>query len=239
MYKASIDLFRIGKSMRIKFGLIVHGDKEEQSNKLIDKNKIVNKFQYQGNEFFRISPSPFITIDISDNSTKTEGWSSNNMVNLNRYGLYRFAVNLKKLIFDMNNPAYKGLFFIKNGHKYIDKNLAKQCQRAFRVSNDKCILIEPTVVVDENVEYEGCIFCINSYSFYTYLTLEEMEYLLNELIKIDLNSLTLNVIQLIKMDTLSIQQTIIQHIENEVQDIESTPTLYVKPIDQDSNLPDI
>lgn len=230
MYKASIDLFRIGKSMRVKFGLIIHGDKEDKINRLI------NKFNYMGNDYFKVSPTPFITLDISDNNTKTEGWCSNNMVNLNRYGLYRFVSNLKRLVYDMNNPANQGLYFISNGHKVVNKNIVNSCRKTFRVSNDKVISIEPCVVIDENVEYDGCIFYINSYSFYTYLTLEEMEYLLNELNKINLDSLSLNLIQLLKINDFNVslleQHTTSEEIEQPEQEQKYVPI-------SDQKLPDI
>lgn len=230
MYKASIDLFKIGKSMKIKFGLIIHGDNGDKINRLI------NKFNYMGNDYFKVSPTPFITLDISDNSTKTEGWCSNNMVNLNRYGLYRFVSNLKRLVYDMNSPANQGLYFISNGHKIVNKNIVNLCRKTFRVSNDKVISMEPCVVVDENVEYDGCILYINSYSYYTYLTLEEMEYLLNELDKIDLDSLSLNLIQLLKIHDFDLSS--LEKNNNVTENKQPEETEQFVPI-IDQKLPDI
>lgn len=221
MYKASIELFKIGKNLKVKFGLVIKGDTKQEY-----QNKIINRFNFNGNEFVKINPNPFITLDISDMNTKTEGWCTNNFVNLNRYGLFRFIVNLKKLINDINDPENRDLFYYNNEYKILNKEIALNCRKTFRVSPDKVITLEPSVVYDNGTEYEGCILCINSYSFYTYLTLEEMEYLYNELTKIDINSLSLNLLNL--LETQKINEN-----KNNKTDIEVTSI--TKPLSEEIN----
>jgi hypothetical protein len=61
MYKASIEIGKINKMMKLKFGLIV---KPDDTVKYKDAN-VVSKFNYGGNDYLRINPSPYIIIDIS------------------------------------------------------------------------------------------------------------------------------------------------------------------------------
>ena len=55
MYKASIELARINKSLKLKFGLIIESESEKKNYQ-----KIVSKFNYAGNDYLRINPKPFV-----------------------------------------------------------------------------------------------------------------------------------------------------------------------------------
>ncbi len=196
MYKASIEIGRVNKMMKIKFGLIIKSDE-------IGKFKatpIVSKFNYVGNDYLRVNPSPYIILDISSYMNKGEGWTSNQSVTLNRYYLFRFLQGLRKLINDFQTR--KNLFYYQNNELVVNNTDADLITLAVPTSGNKTILMKPCVVPDEessvNKVYEGCIFYINNMENFAYLTYTEMEYLYYELMKVDLSSLSLQLISIVK-----------------------------------------
>ena len=196
MYKVTFDMARINKMMKIKFGLIVHSDDTAK----FKGAPIINKTHWYGTDTLKLTPNPFIILDISASSDKDEGWSPNKTVTLNRYYLFRFLQGLKKLIDSFR--TCKNLFYYQNNELVVNNNLAESVSISIPTANSKTILLMPCVVPDEesslNKVYEGCIFCINTMENYAYLTYTEMEYLMYELSKIDMNSLSLQVISIVK-----------------------------------------
>ena len=67
MQKATIELFKVHKSFTVKFSLVTKDDNTDSFKKL------VNKFNYGGNEYIKITPHPFVTIDITTKADKKEG----------------------------------------------------------------------------------------------------------------------------------------------------------------------
>ena len=68
-----MDLFKVNKILKVKFGLIVEAD---VGTKVKTKMKIMNKFTYGDNEYLKLNPHPFLTIDISKGSDKNETYGS-------------------------------------------------------------------------------------------------------------------------------------------------------------------
>ena len=65
MYKATIDLLNINKSFKVKFSVIITNDIDPKTK---FATKVVNKFKFNGNDYLKISPHPYLTIDISGGS---------------------------------------------------------------------------------------------------------------------------------------------------------------------------
>jgi hypothetical protein len=222
MYKASIDIGRINKMMKIKFELIIKSESEEKYPHL----KLISKFNYCGNDYFRINPNPFIVIDITSYMNKKDGYNTNNNVTLNRYYLFRFTQGLKKLIMDFKSN--KDLFYYRDRELIVNSYIAENLKIVIPVSGSKTIMIQPCVVPDEESTtgkvYEGCIFYINSMENFAYLTYTEMEYLLYELVNIDMNVLSMQLISIVK-----------EYENQEVEKIES-PTSSEAPINSEVEL---
>jgi hypothetical protein len=196
MYKASIEIGKINKMMKLKFGLIV---KPDDTVKYKDAN-VVSKFNYGGNDYLRINPSPYIIIDISSYMTKGEAWSPNQSVTLTRYYLFRFLQGLRKLIHDFQ--FHKDLFYYQNNELVVNNEVSNTVTISIPTSGNKTIMMKPCVVPDEESStgnvYEGCIFYINNMENFAYLTYTEIEYLFYELSKIDMNALALQLITIVK-----------------------------------------
>lgn len=237
MYKATIEIAKINKGLKVKFGLVVQSESE---NKLI-YNKLVSKFNYLGNNYLKINPKPFITLDISSNTTKTEGWSSNQFVNLNKQSLFLFNRALYRLI--QEYKEIRDLYYYENNKLCVNNKASEKITKDI-ISNNKHIRLQPCVVYsDDNDEkyYEGCMLCINTYDNFVYITYSEMEYLYYELSHIDLISLSLSLLQIVNIykdeEAEHIQAKPITKIEEpEESEISSRP--YVK-IDNTGTIPEI
>ena len=197
MYKATIEIARINKMMKLKFGLIIKPD-EFSSFKT---QQVVSKFSYNGNNYIKLNPNPYIILDISSSyTTKGDSWSSNQTVSLNRYYLFRFLQGLKKLIADFQSR--KNLFYYSKNELIVNDMVADEIAISVLTGTGKTVMMKPCVVPDEesttgNV-YEGCIFYINNMENFAYLTYTEIEYLYYELSKIDMSVLSLQLIGVVE-----------------------------------------
>ena len=157
MYKASIELSKINKGLKLKFGLIIESGTDKK-----EINKLVSKFEYNGNSYIKINPRPFVTLDISSMTSKSEGWSTNQVINFNKIGLFMFIRNLEYLIKQFKE--IKALYYYENGILKVDNKYAdKLTMRG--VTNNKYWIMRPCVVPDDDIAdktYEGCIFCIST-----------------------------------------------------------------------------
>lgn len=197
MYRATVEISKINSMMKIKFGIIIDSveDKKYPNNQ---NNKLISKFNYNGNEYLRINPHPFIVIDISSMS-KNEGWNSNMSASLNRMGQFKFIQSLKKFIYNFSN--YKNLFYYENNKLVVNQSLVNEVSINIP-TNSKVIRLQPCVVPDEENQetvYEGAIFFINNMQNYAYLTYDELTYLLWEIEKIDMSILSLQILNIVRL----------------------------------------
>lgn len=190
MKKASIELAKVNASMKIKFCIII--DSEDVKNKF--NSKAISKFNYDGNEYFRVSGNPYVTIDITSSLDKKEEWSTNRTVNLNRYGLYSLSYTLDAFIEDFKR--YKDLFYYNDRKELIlNVNVKDKITRVLPLGN-KRVQIFPCVVEDGSISYEGCCFCINTLSNFCYLTFDELVYFADTLHHIDMSNLEVQLLNL-------------------------------------------
>lgn len=236
MYKASIELAKINKTLKLKFGMIIQSENDQKQ----PFTRVVNKFNYYGNDYIRINPRPFVTIDISANSDKGDGWSSNQSVNLNKQTLFVFIKNFGKLL--TQYKEIKDLYYYENGILKLNNEEAKRIMLDI-VSSNKHIRIQPCVVPCDDSEekfYEGCVLCINTYDNYTYITYSEMEYLYYELIHIDMTKLSLDLLKIAEMYKNSESEEMKSNVPpvSEVHEEEKSSATYAK-ITEPNTIPEI
>lgn len=193
MYKASIELARINKSLKLKFGLIIESDDEKKNYQ-----KIVSKFNYAGNDYLRINPKPFVAVDIS--SKRDEGWSSNQSFNLTKPSLFLF----KRAFYTLLNEykSYKDLFYYENDCLMYNQKYTKDICKDIIACGNKHIKIVPCVVYDEEIEnkaYEGCALFINTRDNFVYITYTEMEYFYDCLAHVNMDELSLQLINTVAL----------------------------------------
>lgn len=183
MYKASMDLCQVTKHLKLKFGIILKGDTPNEF-------PIVSTFEKDGNQYLTIKPYPFITVDISNK--KDRPWTPNQSFTISGMSKYLFTKRLREIRLDLMND--KELFFTRDGKLYVNQELAKKHAKPVPVGKGKTCLFIPIVVEDESSgdQYEGVSMMINSPENYSNFTFEEMEFLIDYLERLDLDSLTIN-----------------------------------------------
>lgn len=183
MYRAIIELFKIN-TLKVKFGVVLRQDVVSPT---VQVQPIISKFTIEGNDYLKIAPHPYVTLEICDDDR-----SYNSSITFNRYYLYLLIKTLKKCVmYFVNN---KDLFFYSDNELKVNDN----CETFVTLSSSsKKIQLKPSVIVDNSgVAYEGVILYINSLSSYTCLTYTELEYLTNELSKIDMTQLSLECLKM-------------------------------------------
>lgn len=188
MYRAIIELFKIN-TLKVKFGVVLRQDVVSPN---VQIQPIISKFTIEGNDYLKIAPHPYVTLEIC-----ADDRSYNSSITFNRYYLYLLIKTLKKCAIQFINN--KDLFFYME-----NKLIVSETSETFTASSAsaKKIKIKPSVITDNTgKEYEGVILYINSMSSYTYLTYTELEYLINELNKIDMTQLSFECIKMATMQT--------------------------------------
>ena len=200
MYKATVELCRVHASLSLKLGVILEEDEIQKiRNRAMNwgNDEVIHKFAYRNNSYIRINPRPFLTIDITDKrSKKTDGYDPNYQLSFGQKGVFILKLRLRKLLAAYQSE--KDLFYkYKSGELMVDRELANLHREVAMVTNTKSIILEPCVVQDENEKdlfYEGCIMAFNKMDYFTYLTYEEMLYLLDTLNTLDMTALALQLI---------------------------------------------
>ena len=232
MYKVNLELGKVNKYMKLKFGIVVKSEQQHM--------QLMNKFSISGNTYFKVNPYPTVTIEISSNVDKNEAWNTNRSITLNKMSRFQFVKRLKTIISSFTE--IKNLFYYQNGRLCIDKRIAGSIRDMVKVSQKTCLFM-PSVIEDEETkdQFEGVVFMINSPENYCYLTFEELEYLCDTLDRLDFDTLTLQLINLISnYDNKITEETIkpANRIETEIVEEEPT-TLPIQPLATENTIPEI
>lgn len=206
MKKVSLRLGRINRGILVSFNLIIESSVDSNVNNM----KLISYNNFGGNEYISINPTPYVTIDISDKmSKKTEGYNPSRSVNLNGFNLFRLACVIKKMLKGFMNS---NLYYYNDTELVVDPQLAKSMTEIISL-NEKKVMMRPVVVPGENDNnsYEGCIFSINSLNCFQYLTIDELRYLYDVLIHINMSQLSLEVMNLIGNLDVSEDEVIIEN----------------------------
>ena len=182
-------MYRKINTLKVKFGVVLRQDVVSPN---VQIQPIISKFTIEGNDYLKIAPHPYVTLEIC-----ADDRSYNSSITFNRYYLYLLIKTLKKCATQFINN--KDLFFYME-----NKLIVSETSETFTASSAsaKKIKIKPSVITDNTgKEYEGVILYINSMSSYTYLTYTELEYLINELNKIDMTQLSFECIKMATMQT--------------------------------------
>ena len=181
MYKGSLELGKINKGMKLRFNLVLKPENESYIN------QVIRKFRLNGNDYLKLSPHPYLTIDISNTYDKNEEWSSNRIVNLNQKGLFNMICGIDEMLLKFQIP---NLFYYENQKKLkVNLELAKRNGKNIMCGTGKMCRLQHCVVHDEEnneLDYEGIVFMINHPDNFCYLTIDELRFLRFQLGKIDL-----------------------------------------------------
>lgn len=241
MKKINLELGKISKGMRLRFSLIL--DQKDMQNK---RMSLISQFHIDGNDYIRLNPHPYLTIDISDAFDRNESWSTNHFVNLNQFSKMKFERNLSVII---RNFQIKDLFFYNQENKLrVNPDVNRKLGYHPFVIGNKTVYIQNAVVQDDKnpeLEYEGIVFCINTADNFCYLTVDELNYMYYLIKSINLYSFSMQVLtwyQTIEIskqnEILTIPQNVIRPPIIEDEEIVPDP-VQVPPIEEPNEIPDL
>lgn len=190
MRKVSMELCRVTKHLKLKFGLVINGN---------DPNAIpiISSFEREGNEYITVIPYPFITIDISNKKEKE--WNPNQSFNISGMTKFLFTKRLREIKKEFEEE--EKLFYEQEGKLYVNQQLAQQHRKLVPVGKGKTCLFIPVVVDDEDSgdQFEGISMMINTPDNYSNITFEEFEFLIDFIERTDLSQLTLQFLNIVYM----------------------------------------
>lgn len=238
MYKIILDLGPINKMMKLKFNLMI--EHENQVKQAINRQdtRTISSFMMGGTEYLKLTPFPYVSIDISKTSDRGDKWNPNLTANLNSAGMFIMQKKLKQIL---SGFQVKNLFYKQDGRLYVNQSVASQMVEYIRLPN-KTLKVMYAVVKDEEnqeIEYEGVVLMINTSDNYCFLTYDELEYLIYALSKVDIHVLSLQAIQLYMMKLSSnIKPEIAVSTFSEKKEVVPETTNYAKIVEP-SEIPNI
>ena len=195
MFKSSMILTQINPSFTVKFSIVIENDNPEK----FVGNKLVNKFKYGDNEYLKITPKPYIELDVSNKKRKDEGYSPNNVFKFNPKELIVFIRLLASFIksFKDNKDLY---YYDDNHYLYINKPLSDKLVLSM-CGTGKRLEMKPVIVPGEKEyeQYEGAILFINTQEHYTYIRYDDLEYLYYLLRQVNMFELSLQMLTVTKL----------------------------------------
>lgn len=225
MHKISYNIGAIGK-MQLSLNVVLKDD-EDVAIKSAANNcgrSVLSLYTLEGNKYFKIDPRPYITIDISKSVE-----NNNARVNLNRYMICLFISKLKMMI---DGFKIKDLYYIQNNKLNLNAETAKNLTQTIYAINKTIKMVHAVVPdsEDSTIECEGILFMINYVDIYCTLTYNDLCVLYYELYKMDINNMTMQLInnyliQLIGKNSQSNQYTIGKYEVEKKDDSYITPTV--------------
>lgn len=198
MTKLVLDFGRVTRIMRVKLTVIVDDENDPKTSKF---TKVVEKSNYKGVEYLRITPHPYITLDISAGKDKSEDWNGNLQINLNTMYKYALCRKLKKLIKCFTE--LEDLFIVdEEGRLHVNKDESKKASQEL-LTNNGAIRIAPVVVYkntgDTSSGVEGAVFMINTIDNYCTFTYAELQYFYDLLENMDMMAYAMDLITMNKV----------------------------------------
>ena len=136
-----------------------------------------------------------IVDSVVSNLEKKETWSYSKTMNLNRFDMYKFMQSANEVAEAFTSE--KNLYgYDKYNHLCVNKDLANRKSVTIPLSFNRSIWITPIVIRSEEtkIEMEGVAMCFDKVTNYVALSYDEFKFLLYYLDKVDLESLSLQLI---------------------------------------------
>lgn len=234
MYKLSCDLCYVTRFLRLKVS-VIYKDK-------LNKEK-VSKFNVNGNDYLTIKSYPYLSFEISNDEERKETWCYQKSISLDRFGMFNFVDRSRHVVEAFTKE--KGMFYYDTTKKlHVNKELANKNSITIPLSFSRVIWISPIVVRDKdsNQELEGVVMCFDSTANYVTLSYDEFRFLVYYVEHIDLESISLQLIQFAeltkdktftKIDSLSTNQL------PENNRVQSDKISGIGPVKKEEGLPKI
>ena len=194
MKKATLSLFSVHPTFKVKFTTILESDPYGMKK---EKTPAISKTIMEGHEYYNIYSNSFIVIDFSRKDNKNENYSKNYNFMMDRYMTFRLIQALKRLYRAFTDE--KEMFFIDNrGEHVVNKPMAEKYAQNIMTCGGKVIHLQHCMCEFEGEmqKYEGIFLSVNDLSYYTFLTYDQIAFLIYELSRVDFNKLGLQLMEI-------------------------------------------
>ena len=178
MRRVILDLGWLNRMIHMKFTITMRTSTEKSA---------VRKFELNGDQYLRVAPYPNFVIEIKEPIEKQQIWTSNRSVSFDKFSIYRFVKYGKYLVNQIKQTADL-YYFDESGILRLNKQLAEKIRNPIRLTF-KTLLLVPSIVEDEGDHrlFEGVCMMINDPSNYAMMTIDEFEFLLDYMDKLNLD----------------------------------------------------
>lgn len=191
MHKLTLLLQRINASVTLKFSVTIRPQSPD------NRPGTISTFNFNGNDYTNIRPYPYVIIDLGNELKERNGvFNTNSSIALDHLHMYWFLKRCKKLMRDFVEE--KQLFVYQGNHLLLNQELSEKCEIILPCEFSKTIRVKPVVVKDyqQHIECEGVMIMVNDVANFATLTIEEFEYMLYTMSKLDFHGLSTNLISI-------------------------------------------
>lgn len=189
MYSATIDIVKIG-NLKVKFSLVLLDN--EDPKKKTGNSSVVSKLMKGGNQYLKFQSKGRLVLEYV---TDAANWAITNQIGFTRVHFYSFLRKMRVFVYNFQIP---NLFTYGMGNRLLlNREISDQNKLVYQTTNRACML-EYSVVQDQQnqeIEYEGCILCINQRGNAIFLSYDEISTLMDILARVNFDSLSMHLIE--------------------------------------------
>lgn len=183
MYKVSLGIGAVNFNMKLAVSTMISNEGPSVMAKY--QESTIRNFRWNGNEYLKLMPHPFVTIDISKPDDKGENYNANSIVNVNVRQKFTLVQALENMI---EGFQVKDLFYLKDGKLYVKPTVGEELSEIVPLQHKTVKMYHAVVpsMPGGECDTEGIIFMINSADNFAYLTYEDTCFLHDILSRMDM-----------------------------------------------------
>lgn len=139
-----------------------------------------NIFTMDGKEYLNLDLQSFLTLEIKDGE-----WTPSKSILINEKNIYHITKGLEKCIDIIYNDD---IFALNENHETImyKEGREKGTVRIYNLGMNQRLVIQPAVVYEDDISYEGVVFFINKTDNYIQLPIDALEALYHALKQVNI-----------------------------------------------------
>lgn len=233
-----MDICKINSILTLKFNTILESDIQNPNVAKFYKTQksCDGLYEFNGSLYYKVHPTSYLSLDFQEPSRYNEEsvYNPYRTININKMFTFLLIREIKKSIEDFhahinsNTPIF---WYDEQENLKYDPGLAKSISVNMNYMNRHIELLYTVREVEDatgTTLTPGCVLFSHSIADSVFLTLEEYEYLLYQLERVDFNQLSLQLIDLAYRKKYSINQTQNDHVQH-IRKISSEPVEPVCP----------
>lgn len=191
MYKLTYPLFKLDDRLEVDVAMYIQDEEQLRLSMLVDnakeKAKTYNRYAKGMDKYIRFNSRAFIELKMDIN--QKDVFDKNKYVKCNKYDLFILIKYLERVAYTFKNT--KDLFYYDDNKVLHLNEERKNAATVVIPLKERTLKVEPSLIVDtvSNKQHEGITIYVNTANSYCFITYSELEFLLYELKKVDIDSI--------------------------------------------------